>query len=180
MSKDYDPSPWFPETNPVALAVLGKALEEVFELLPLIDQFVPPRGHALPPDYWQHLAEELADVQATLILVIRHYGLEHRQDIEYSAIQAKNRDILCDLGKAISRVLIQGIDEFEPRTGVSNRLTLERHVSLAQAMLSVLAAPHDLTFIVERIERKVAYLTKWHTNMQAALDQAEHDRKMDA
>ena len=182
MTKDYDPSPWFPETDPVKLAALGKALEEVFELTPLVTDFPPPRGKTIDAEYWQHLAEELADVQATLLIVADYYKI----DVVYTPRieMASARQALFDLGKALSRVLIQGIDGIEPRTGVSNHETLLLHIHQVLQFIDAFVdnpfnADHK-QFIADRTARKRAYLLKWHENMQADLDEAEQDRILDA
>lgn len=173
MTKDYDPSPWFPETNALRLAALGKALEEIFELLPLLD-FSPPRGRSVDTDYYRHLSEELADVQATLTVLIRRFELKEVDfwnDLEKRSELALRKLLFANLGKAISRVIIQGIDESEPRTGESNRDILSLLVSQALCSIRILIStisvfsPEETEFIKERTERKIAYLTKWHENM---------------
>lgn len=183
MTKDFDPSPWFPETDPVRLAVLGKALEEIFELLPLL--MVSPLREL--PKHTQHLAEELADVEATILLIAAHFKLNISEGattgIVYTESLSSRSAVFQDLGKAIARVIIQGIDELEPRTGESNRLILERHVGQALRTVIRLTTGNygiDRAFVSERSAKKRAYLAIWHANMQAAIDAEKQERELDA
>ncbi len=179
MTKDYDPSPWFPETEPVKIAAIGKALEEIFELVPLL-AWPAPRGREVAIEY-QHLAEELADVQATLELVSRYYELDVRDERVGIAV---SQEPVLNLGKVLARVLIQGIDELEPRTGVPNRTMLALHIREVYAIIDILIEnpfnPIERDFVDERTNRKLAYLSKWHENMQRDLDTKEADRLLDA
>ena len=72
-------NPWFPTTDLLALAILGKALEETGEatsalarcLIQGIDESEPVT--AKPNREW--LEDELADNAATFAYVVRHFGL---------------------------------------------------------------------------------------------------------
>lgn len=71
---------------------------------------------------------------------------------------------LCEAGAAVSRCLIQGIDEREPITGKLNREWLEDEQADVWANI-VLVRSHfglDTDRIAARAERKMGQLRAWH------------------
>jgi NTP pyrophosphatase (non-canonical NTP hydrolase) len=65
---------------------------------------------------------------------------------------------------AISRCVIQGVDECEPVTGKRNREWLEDEIADVTAGIA-LATEHfelDNERIFRRVKRKMEYLRKWH------------------
>ncbi len=65
---------------------------------------------------------------------------------------------------AVSRCVIQGIDEKEPETGVVNRVWLENELSDVMANIQ-LVTDHfglDIPRMVRRSERKKTHLQGWH------------------
>jgi NTP pyrophosphatase (non-canonical NTP hydrolase) len=69
-----------------------------------------------------------------------------------------------ELGAAIARCIIQGIDEREPVTGKLNREWLEDEVADVRAGLDLVCKHFglDLTRIGLRHVRKVGHLQQWH------------------
>lgn len=92
------PSPWIPMTDPVELAMLGKAVEEVNEL-----------------------------------------------------------------GSAIARCIIQGIDEAHPTTGKTNRQWLTEEMADVRAVLATLQKQFGITDydMEERVEVKLKHFSGW-------------------
>lgn len=80
VTPDSDPSPWIPERDPQNLKALGKLAEELNEcgaavarcIIQGIDEAEPVSGK--PNRQW--LQEEIADVEATLIIVKEQFGLD--------------------------------------------------------------------------------------------------------
>lgn len=70
----------------------------------------------------------------------------------------------CELGSAIARCIIQGIDEFEPVTGKPNREWLENEIAdvLAGIELNIQHFGLDRHAILERREHKIKHLRAWH------------------
>ena len=71
---------------------------------------------------------------------------------------------LGELTSAVSRCLIQGIDEVQPVTGKSNRLWLEEEYADVYAGMLLVARRFGLRadFVHQRMDEKVAYLKNWH------------------
>lgn len=69
-----------------------------------------------------------------------------------------------ELGAAISRCLIQGIDEREPVTGKPNREWLEDEIADVSAGCQLVGQRFSLdqVRIKHRIDRKKAHLRQWH------------------
>lgn len=74
----------------------------------------------------------------------------------------KLQEELHELGAAIARCLIQGIDGVEPVTKKSNRLWLEEEIADVYANLSLVEERFGLKMMYERIETKQDKLSKWH------------------
>lgn len=73
-----------------------------------------------------------------------------------------------ELGSAISRCIIQGIDEAEPVTGKVNRIWLEEEIADVYANL-VLVIDHfnlDTARIRTRMVRKQEHLKGWHSMLE--------------
>jgi hypothetical protein len=71
---------------------------------------------------------------------------------------------LNECGTAVSRCIIQGIDEAEPVTGKINREWLEDEVADVRANSELIIERFQLdeTRIAARAEKKKAHLRKWH------------------
>lgn len=73
-----------------------------------------------------------------------------------------------ELGAAISRCIIQGIDEAEPITGKPNRAWLEDEIADVLANIELVRAHFglDVSRIGERVERKKMHLRGWHSMLE--------------
>lgn len=71
---------------------------------------------------------------------------------------------LGELQAALSRCLVQGLDEREPITNKLNREWLQEEVADVQAGIELLIEHFDLdsNFIIDRRYRKKAGLRRWH------------------
>lgn len=69
-----------------------------------------------------------------------------------------------ELSAAVSRCIIQGIDEAEPVTGKVNREWLEDEIADVMANTTLVVGRFNLdgTRIAERAARKIAQLRTWH------------------
>lgn len=69
-----------------------------------------------------------------------------------------------ELGSAVSRCIIQGVNECEPTTGKMNRVWLEDEIGdvLANIDLVVDRFGLDLNRILQRSSRKKLHLRQWH------------------
>lgn len=65
---------------------------------------------------------------------------------------------------AAARCIIQGIDEKEPSTGVSNRDWLTNEVADVMANLDLVISHFglDRQFLISRINKKTSHLKRWH------------------
>ena len=73
-----------------------------------------------------------------------------------------------ELTAAISRCLIQGIDEAEPETGKINRDWLQDEIADVLANIDLVCAHFNLdnTVINKRIYRKRKHLRAWHAGLE--------------
>jgi len=73
-----------------------------------------------------------------------------------------------ELSSAISRCIIQGIDEKDPGTGKPNRLWLQEEIADVLANIQLVRRHFDLNDneIHERIIRKVDGLMRWHGELK--------------
>lgn len=71
---------------------------------------------------------------------------------------------LNECGSAVSRCIIQGVDECEPVTGKKNRHWLEDEIADVRANSELCIERFDLdeARIAARAERKKAHLRQWH------------------
>lgn len=71
---------------------------------------------------------------------------------------------LNECGSAVSRCIIQGVDEKEPVTGKVNRHWLEDEIADVYANLALVVDRFRLNFtrIQERRDRKIEHLRVWH------------------
>lgn len=88
------------------------------------------------------------------------------------AVLGKLGEEACELGSALFRCVIQGIDEREPKTHKVNRQWLEEEVAdvLALATLAVQRLGLDMAAIERRRDRKIAYKGPWFDALSAAGD----------
>jgi hypothetical protein len=69
-----------------------------------------------------------------------------------------------ELGSAVSRIIIQGVDEAEPVTGKINREWLEDEIADVEANIELVKRRFSLdrNRIHRRRIRKMLHLAKWH------------------
>lgn len=67
-----------------------------------------------------------------------------------------------ELGSAIARCIIQGVDECHPVTGKSNRSWLEDEMADVIAGITLCEERFGLNVDVKRIEEKLRDLRRWH------------------
>lgn len=96
------------------------------------------------PSPWQPMTEKIA---------IKHLG--------------KLGEECTELGTAIFRCLIQGVDEAEPVTGKINREWLTEEIADVLANINLVRRHFDLNdnTIHDRVIRKVDHLTRWHNQL---------------
>lgn len=70
----------------------------------------------------------------------------------------------CELGTAVARCIIQGIDEAEPVSGKVNRHWLEDEIADVLANIELVTKRFDLDRkrVSERAIRKMDHLRQWH------------------
>jgi NTP pyrophosphatase (non-canonical NTP hydrolase) len=80
-----------------------------------------------------------------------------------------------ELGAAISRCIIQGIDECEPVTRKPNREWLQDEIADVLANIELVATHFglDANAIRTRAERKKAHLRGWHSMIGGGVDMGE-------
>lgn len=79
--------------------------------------------------------------------------------------------LLEELGEcisAVSRCLIQGINEAEPVTGKLNRRWLEDEIADITACIALVADRYNLdtSRVASRVVRKVEHLEQWHSALR--------------
>ena len=140
------PNPWSPMSTPLDLKVVGKLLEELGEavsaasrcLIQGIDE-VQPITHK-PNRLW--LEEELADVMATIGVVINHFKLD--QELITKRIDTKVKHLLWWNDMPVAplplRVVIDTLQERLNKTRRLNLVAKERGDLTAIAVLSLEAS----------------------------------------
>jgi hypothetical protein len=80
------------------------------------------------------------------------------------AVLGKACEELTECATAVSRCIIQGIDESEPVTGKLNREWLTEEIADAYATLDLMCAHFGLdgSIINTRITKKLKHLQSWH------------------
>lgn len=70
----------------------------------------------------------------------------------------------CELGSAVARCIIQGVDEAEPVTGKVNRQWLEDEIADVTANIALVSEHFRLDHerIFQRVLRKMKHLRQWH------------------
>ena len=157
-----DPNPWQPMTDITDLKVLGKYLEEMGECLEANVTITAPREA-----YHLRLENEIVDVHATIVLVVKRFKLTGVDMTHVFMRTGKAWQLSANLGRAItaaSRCLIQGIEECEPITKKPNREWLEETIS--ELLDSSVALANILDFdrvrMLARLRRKLDHLESWH------------------
>jgi len=69
---------------------------------------------------------------------------------------------LGELSSALSRCIIQGIDETEPTTGKINRQWIEEELSDVKVNMQLVMDRFDLHYMMDRINTKRIRLKQWH------------------
>lgn len=84
-------------------------------------------------------------------------------DLERLKVLGKSIEEVCELGAALARCIIQGIDEAEPVTGKPNRIWTQEEIADVEANLEILKARFtlDREFIRQRRDRKFGFLMRW-------------------
>lgn len=85
------------------------------------------------------------------------------------AVLGKLGEEVNELGSAISRCIIQGLDEAEPVTHKINRVWLEQELADVMAMTTIAINRFglDTTAIMDRRRRKIAYKEPWFDALSA-------------
>lgn len=86
------------------------------------------------------------------------------------AVIGKLGEEACELGSALFRCVIQGIDEREPKTHKVNRQWMEEEIAdvMALTTLAVERLGLDMAAIEARRDRKMAYKAPWFANLADA------------
>lgn len=84
------------------------------------------------------------------------------------AVLGKLGEEAAELASAISRCIIQGLSECEPTTGKVNRVWLEEEVAdvFALAALAIIHLGLDISAIMERQQRKIAFKAPWFEGLR--------------
>lgn len=77
-------------------------------------------------------------------------------------VMGKFSEEINELGAAIARCIIQGVDEREPVTGKLNREWVEDEMADFQANMELVQERFGFKIDPERVKRKKAYQTIWH------------------
>jgi hypothetical protein len=72
-----------------------------------------------------------------------------------------------ELGAALSRCIIQGVDEAEPVTGKINREWLEDELADVKVNVNLVIKRFGLQIDQSRVDRKTAFLEHWHNNTKS-------------
>ena len=85
------------------------------------------------------------------------------------AVLGKLGEEVNELGSAICRCVIQGIDECEPETLKANRAWLEEELAdvMALTTIAINRLGLDTAAIMERRQRKIAYKEPWFASLAA-------------
>lgn len=88
------------------------------------------------------------------------------------ALLGKLGEEATELGSALFRCIIQGLDEKEPTTGKVNRRWLEEEIADVEAMIQIAKRRLFLSeaFIGERRARKMGYKEPWFAALEGAPD----------
>lgn len=169
-----DANPWHPMTKPIDLKHLGKLGEELCEASAAVFAILPI-GAGIGT--WAALQDELADVEANIELVCRHFDLTGPVVLPPLGPFADETRRLLSFGRllgiagaAVARCVIQGIDEREPVTGKLNRDWIRESLVIVSATIPTLVATlnFDATAMARRRARKLAHLKQWHGMLEEA------------
>lgn len=161
-----DPSPWVPMTSTIGLKILGKLCEEAGELVAAADRhmYVGPRT----PHTIHDLEDEIADVRAGIELAVEHFHIDmERIKVLVRSYQGDGSELVIQTGKliaAISRCIIQGVDEAHPETKRPNRDWLQEEMAHTFASCIAVKVRWQLNAdqIDLRVEFKKKHLRRWH------------------
>lgn len=164
-----DANPWHPITVPIDLKHLGKLCEEACELAAVTTACMMAFHGRIDLQQAQELEDEIADVRANSVLVIRHFKLE-RPDIVSSTVGNPFTYLgflsrqASKLGQTASRCIIQGLDEEEPVTHVLNRHQLEIDIWMTLVRTDYVSSAFglDRQRMTGREDRKIKHLGQWH------------------
>lgn len=86
-------------------------------------------------------------------------------DVQQLRLLGKFGEELGECSAAVSRTIIQGIDEAEPVTGKSNRVWIEDEIAdvIANALLVIRDFELDRARINGRVRSKIKLLRDWHS-----------------
>lgn len=168
-----DANPWHPMTKPIDLKHLGKLAEELSEGAAAAFAYLESGG----VEEMQALANEIADIEANISLVAEHFSLREDVVLDHRASGVRLLPRLFRFGQrmgvagaAVSRCIIQGIDEREPVTGKLNRDWLcESLVEIISTIPPIVASLNlDRKAMDLRCGRKMAHLRQWHGMLEEA------------
>ena len=167
-------SKWSVCTDAAQLRRLGKSLEEVGELVEAIaEHLLQVRAGATDGASRAALCSEIADVlaqcqvtrDAMQLAEVSNGAVDDRacrDGGEGGALLALVSE-LGRLGHVAARVIIQGVDEIDPGTGVTNRIRLRTAVARTEraARWAVFACGLDVGAIEARAAHKVELMHEW-------------------
>ena len=177
-------TPWHPMNNPVDIKHLGKLLEEIGEWNTAFGKasFYRRKGftqqnHSFGADHnveLRVLTEETADVQANVRLVLQHFNVtsDREGDIAMGrdlalageGVDMRLSSLVNTAAARIARVLIQGLDGSDPKTGKPNRPAFARslHILLGAMQAARIYFDLDREAISLRTDEKMKYLQRVH------------------
>lgn len=124
---------------------------------PLHDKDNPATSWALNP--WHPMTRPID---------IKHLGKLAEEIGESVEVLAEAMKVMGRAQAAISRCLIQGIDEAEPITGVVNREWLENELADTKANIMLVCERFhlDVVRMDARVKQKLTHLRGWHSMLE--------------
>ena len=177
-----DANPWHPMTRPIDLKHLGKLSEELGEASTAVCSCIDLGMMTIDPvsgkANWQALQDELADVDANIGLVNSHFDLcvfRHSSQRLFIDERARLLSFGASLGiatAAVSRCIIQGINECEPVTGKLNRDWLREALTRVSEAIVPMVMIFDLddAAMVRRVAKKTSHQRQWHGMLSEAAE----------
>jgi hypothetical protein len=164
---------WIVTTDPLSLRRLGKTMEELGELGEVLARMLsaPPSTYEL---HRQQITNEIADVRAQCAVSIKALGLD-RAAINQHCVDRQAADVarplpLPSLSKAVAaltkvcaRCIIQGIDEIDPGTGLTNRQRITDAIAavLSECTRTANSLSLDAAALDAREKEKTRQMGEW-------------------
>ncbi|TJY57133.1 hypothetical protein E4T66_17125 [Sinimarinibacterium sp. CAU 1509] len=143
---------WIPTTNLMQLRRFGKLIEELGELDAAM------KLPSLSDKVWTEVADVLAQLDETVV------GLRLASGSVTPTASASPAELIPQLSSIAARCIIQGIDEVDPGTGLTNRVRLENGIaSLYRSLNAYIDArmPERSDDIAARRLTKRAQMQAW-------------------